>query len=399
MRGQEKDKLMTVRSTVRGWTCAAVLAMATATGSPALAAGACPPLAGTGTALLSSLVQTQQGRNVLVSPYGVAMALSMAWHGADQAGRTSIEKALNLKAGALADLDACLPKQAPSKGVTLSVANAAWVAPKPVTKAPWRESLRAELGAEVQQLKGDQGDTKRINAWIAKATADRIKSVVTRLSASTSLALVNAVYFNGAWATQFPVAATKPGTFHTAAGGNVTLPMMALAGASLPYREDGSAEAVLLPYTADGWRLAVIVPKPVDGKPVAAAQWLARADAGWLTGAGYEIRTGAVTLPRFQISSNGELLAPLRGRGMALDGRLTGIAAPSPRLTEIMHSTVLRVDEKGAEAAAATVVLGERSMVIPFDLVADRPFVVALGRPDTGLLLFLGVVEQPGAKE
>ena len=45
------------------------------------------------------------------------------------------------------------------------------------------------------------------------------------LSGRTSLVLVNAVYFKGAWLSKFDPALTEPGTFH-APDGQRTVPMM-----------------------------------------------------------------------------------------------------------------------------------------------------------------------------
>ena len=57
------------------------------------------------------------------------------------------------------------------------------------------------------------------------------------------------------------------------------------------------------------------------------------------------------------------------------------------------------VDEKGTEAAAATAIGFDDSAPPPPDLtvVADRPFLWAITHEDTGALLFVGRLVDPGA--
>jgi serpin B len=64
----------------------------------------------------------------------------------------------------------------------------------------------------------------------------------------------------------------------------------------------------------------------------------------------------------------------------------------------VIHRVVLEVTEEGAEAAAATGIVGTRSAAMPERPVvfrADRPFVVAIVDRETQAILFLGYVAEP----
>ena len=70
-------------------------------------------------------------------------------------------------------------------------------------------------------------------------------------------------------------------------------------------------------------------------------------------------------------------------------------------ISKVFHKTFLAVDERGAEAAAATAVAMMRATAIqiepekPVEVRADRPFLFALQHAPTGVCLFLGRVNDP----
>jgi serine protease inhibitor len=84
-------------------------------------------------------------------------------------------------------------------------------------------------------------------------------------------------------------------------------------------------------------------------------------------------------------------------------------ASTDPRqqlfLSKVLHKTFLEVNEKGTEAAAATAVMAPPSERPPVRMVpftptfrADRPFVFLIRHRQTGSILFLGRVTNPGNK-
>jgi len=67
-------------------------------------------------------------------------------------------------------------------------------------------------------------------------------------------------------------------------------------------------------------------------------------------------------------------------------------------ISAVLHKCYIRVDELGAEAAAATVVSMEATaapMDQPLAFRADRPFVFAIYSVEDGTIAFLGAVNNP----
>ena len=66
------------------------------------------------------------------------------------------------------------------------------------------------------------------------------------------------------------------------------------------------------------------------------------------------------------------------------------------RITDVVNKAFVAVDETGTEAGAATgVMFGMESM--PKQVVIDRPFIFLIRDMETGAILFVGRVMDPGA--
>jgi serpin B len=69
-------------------------------------------------------------------------------------------------------------------------------------------------------------------------------------------------------------------------------------------------------------------------------------------------------------------------------------------ISDVLHKAFVSVDEEGTEAAAATVVEMEVGSEMPADPIAvdiDHPFILLIRDIETGTLLFVGRVLDPGA--
>jgi serpin B len=167
----------------------------------------------------------------------------------------------------------------------------------------------------------------------------------------------------------------------------------------MQYRRGQNFQAVRLPYKGD--RIAMYVFLPDSGVPLAAFDWRA-----WMGQFGdVEMRLG---LPKFHIEYQTTLNEPLRALGMdvAFDPHRADFSRMLPRsflrdknvfISTVVQKTYVDVDEQGTEAAAATGVF----MVEPTsvhrepEMIVDRPFVAAIRDDRTGLILFLGQINDP----
>ena len=131
---------------------------------------------------------------------------------------------------------------------------------------------------------------------------------------------------------------------------------MRAEGLSARYREDADFQAVTLPYGGGEFALVVVLPR--TGLESAGALQALASDPSWLGGSGFRRSRGYLSLPRVTLNGEASLLPVLRALGLAAaleDGdAFAGIAAPPPALSRVVHRTMLKLDEQGTEAAAAT---------------------------------------------
>jgi serpin B len=111
----------------------------------------------------------------------------------------------------------------------------------------------------------------------------------------------------------------------------------------------------------------------------------------------------ALTMPKFEFDSEFSLKDTLAEMGMPIafssEADFSGMTGkPGLAISDVVHKAFVSVDEAGTEAAAATaVIVGESGM--PGQLVEvtiDHPFIFLIRDIETGAILFVGRVMNPG---
>jgi serine protease inhibitor len=357
--------------------------------------------------------------NVVFSPASVAIALSMARHGAR--GETAGQMDTILRSISSDDhptwmnaLDAALSAQSGTykdvagkdASVTLRIANAPFAQRGMAIVPSYLDTLAQRYGAGLR-LVDYMGDTEAarvtINRWVSDQTEARIPELLASgiLDQTVRLVLVNAIYLKAPWRTPFTPELTKPGPFTKLDGSSVQVPMMASTG-PLPYAAGDGWRAVELPYVGDSLAMTIIVPDDLASFE------------GRLDGATLALVTGALSsrevdlrLPKFGLEIRADLVPALTSMGMPLAfdaGRadFSGITTEERLfISNVVHQANIDVDEKGTTAAAATAVVMRESAAMPggsVSLRVDRPFLFAVRDTKTGAILFLGRVTEPATR-
>lgn len=354
------------------------------------------------------------GENVVLSPYSVATALTMAYAGAR--GETAEEMADALSLGlpderihaARNELDLRITAPAAAEGdaepFTILVSNSLWAQEGYPLLEEFLTVLAANYDAGVNLVDfvtAAEEARRAINARVEEDTEGRISELIPEgaVDGLTRLVLVNAVSFSANWAQPFDPERTADGAFTRLDGSEVTVPLMH-GGGSLPSVRGDAFDAVRLPYAGDASML-VVVPDPGRFEEVAAAfgpddlARIAETEA---------VHAVDLTLPRFEIRTDVSLADALKGLGMvaaftdpALPGGADFTGMTEVRelvITDVLQEAFIAVDEAGTEAAAASaVVVGITSAPPPATVTVDRPFLFVIER--AGEILFLGQVTDP----
>ncbi|MFF7454822.1 serpin family protein [Kitasatospora sp. NPDC008115] len=361
------------------------------------------------------------GRNLVLSPSGLATALAMVLPGArgttadELAG--ALHTALTPEQYALATGALNRPATATAKGgPVLRQSDDLWAQRDQPLDRHYLGVLAAAFGTGVHTAdfrKDPEGARKAVNGAVEKATEGRIKDLfgAGQINQDTRLALTDALYLKAEWAEPFKAGKTADRPFHRLDGTTAAVPTMAQA-TTLRYA-DGSGgilgepwQAVELPYA--GSTLAMDLVVPAQGGFDAFRKGLDQAELDRILGA-LAPRTVDLTLPKFHFDTANELTPALKALGVqaafgpAAD--LSGIPGPgdSDRLAigTVVQKATVQVDEQGTVAAAGSGV-GVEAMAAPVranpvELHIDRPFLFLIRDTGTGRPLFLGQVTDPAA--
>ena len=356
-----------------------------------------------GLKLLAQTRQSVPGKNVFLSPAGLAFALSMAANGAQGETLRQILATLQLEAGA-PDLNEAnqallehLSKLDPK--IKLEIANSLWTARDAKIKPAFLAVIRQSYQAEVASVDfGKPTTAQKINAWCSDHTHGKIPKMVQPPLDANRLILLDAIYFKGDWTVPFDKKLTRDLPFTLGNGQNVTHPRMSRTG-DFEYHEDDVFQAVRLPYAGRAVSMYVLLPKKsLDEflQNLTMANW-----EQWI--AHLHFRKGTVELPRFKLENEYDLKEVLQALGMPVaftrQANFHSISDEPLYIDWVRQKSYVDVNEEGTEAAAVTGI-GMRAMAVrqeepPFRMVVDRPFFLAIRENQSGAILFLGAIVDP----
>jgi serpin B len=381
-------------------------------------------------------------QNVILSPWSVNHALAMASAGARGETEAALARVLHRPGGApewhaaLGQLEQTLVQRgAGKKGKSgpfrVRVFNQLYPAQSLPLERDFTAFLKERYRAAVHPLDfaGDaEGARKVINEDVSKATEQKIPELLVRGSVdpATALFLVNAVYFNAAWAARFEPRLTADAPFFKDDGTQGTVKLMASVGrhdvsvsgrlaARHMLQPDGSVrvfepqdappvedgiEVLQLPYM--GGEVSLVVLLPPQGKLVELEQSLTAERFEALVARPKTAASANVYLPRFEVRTPIELLPALVSMGLGPIARpsadFTGISSVRPMfVSKVVHQAFIKSDEAGTEAAAATglgMLLGAGPPKVA-EIRVDRPFLFFIRDVPTGTVLFMGRYVSP----
>jgi serine protease inhibitor len=356
-----------------------------------------------GLSVFRQLNQADPEKNVFFSPLSLAMALGMTLNGTDGLTYESMRRTMALEGlteeeindafrsliGYLRNLD---------RKVDFRIANSIWYREGFSVEQAFVDRTSRYFDAEVSSLDFARPDAPDIiNAWIARATAQRIDRMIESIGADVVMYLINAIYFKADWRYRFARDATRPRPFQRPDGSSVDVPMMFREG-TFAAAFTGDFTAVELPYGDSLFAMTIVMPRDKDIN-----EYIAGLDAdGW----DHILNTlrpvqAELYMPKFKVTYERTLNDDLKLLGM--DNTFCGdpgvsFARINPAaalcVSEVRQKAVVNVDEDGTEAAAVTIV--EIILVsMPPSINLNRPFFYAIREVNSGVILFMGKMIDP----
>ena len=344
--------------------------------------------------LIDKLAANSPETNVVVSPACLAGALAVIEIGADERLRRNLHEVLGFLEPSARPMDfdtlRKATRQSPGAG-PLASASAVFFDTR---SKPRPEAIEAMDGAGVRASVEDFAKPETlaaINTWVSEQTKGKIPTILDRMPAKAGLVVLNALYFKDRWKRPFVASETRSTPFHLIGGKEIEIPLMRAADRRFRFRHDNRFVAVDLPYATKGYSLVVVTTRrdPAPAKDFSPTE-------GWLTGEGFGMALGEVALPRFDASSNLDLMPTLKLLGLKPPNTLPRFAPGQLRIAKAQQRVELTIDEEGTEAAAATAVTELRSTDGDFvRFSADKPFIFALRDQNSGLIVLAGYIANP----
>ncbi len=360
------------------------------------------------------------GENQIYSPLNLYMALSMVAEITDGSTRGQILDLLGAP-----DIESLRDQ---SEGLWLmsslnlyggetDLANSMWLNNSIDYKQETLDILAGDHFAEsFRGQPGTEGYNKLLQDWTNEKTRNLLEDSANSLEMppETLLTLMSTVYFKASWHDIFPEDLTAAGTFH-APQGDIEHDFMHQGfsggycrgehfGAASLYFQNGAGMTFILPDEDSG--VDALLAGGSDLWDFLSWQAMTRADPNtpyWKERTRAKIK---LALPKFDVSSNSDLIDPLKALGMtdAFDpyisdfGPLMHNDIPA-YISKVSHAARVMVDEEGCTAASYVEIRAEAMGAVMgpdeiIDFTLDRPFIFVIHTTD-GMPLFAGVVNRP----
>jgi serpin B len=349
--------------------------------------------------------------NLILSPFNIATALSMALAGARGQTAGEIQAVLHLHYDATYDaalgaLLASLAQAGNGGGNELHTANGLWVQRGFAIQPAFETTLAGNYHAPLTPLDfaaNPEAARSRINRWTEEQTADKIKDLLPAgsLDVQTRIVLTSAIYFYGKWQLPFVTSRTQPAPFTLPAGATTEADFMHQT-AHFGYTETPSAQILEMRYAGTGMAFDVLLPKTDTGLPDLQKSLTVENLTGWL--GNLTDRNVEVSLPKFRVESAFSLRQALSAMGMrAAFTDQADFSGIDPKrglaISAAVHKAFVDMSEQGTEAAAATGLAvhatAMRRPEPPVVFRADHPFVFLIRDTRTEVVLFIGRLTNP----
>ncbi len=351
--------------------------------------------------------QMPTNTNYMFSPLSIKMAFAMAANGADGNTKTEILNALGID-----DLNEyneyakkLIEGYQKADILKLDIANALWLNESHTSQRfaeNYQNTLKTYYDAEVNSSTEDV-IADEINSWVKEKTNDKIDSIITDELAQDErfiMALLNAVYFKAAWQNEFDEDATEKDIFTDRNGVEKQTDFMNET-AYYGYYNDNGTEVLALPYKNRVYDEAAEEMLSYDFD---VSMYLIRGAysedtlSNLIENSSLINKRIKLSIPKFESEFDTSLIDIMNKLGvvdtfedekadfrkMFDNGNMYLMAA--------LHKTYIKVDEKGTEAAAVTMLAGGASSAPPEPIVVkfDTPFTYVIRDDANGEILFMG---------
>jgi serpin B len=349
--------------------------------------------------LYGLMLASNADKNVIVSPFNVYIALTMLYEGANSTTREELGNAMGLDnadaCSAYQQLLSMLPLSSNSSAV-LYVANGVWLKRGFPFREDYMDGVRRCFGGDVRSFASDINElVDEVNSWVANKTNNLIKNLLSRddVPDNTVAILVSVIYFKGEWLKEF----TPCGKIEFwRDSSSVKVDAMEVDDTHIKVARGDGYVAVEIPYKNTTISMVIIMPgnfsKAIKSYRDLILNALSKLDN---TKPGTLIH---LIMPKFNITFRRNLNDDLKKLGIrevftgnADLSRMAYVSRGDIYVDKVVHQAIIKVYEKGTEAAAATaIIIATAAFAYPEEVIINKPFIYMLRDSQNKAILFIG---------
>ena len=340
--------------------------------------------------IIKKLNLRNKGKNLLVSPIGIEILLSLCSNGAEGLTQKEMIKILKYKNVDEVNSNANKIIDELDKNDVVKIANGILTKIHPNDKFILK-GLN-DYKSNIDELK----NYNNVNKWVQNKTNGKIKKIIDHLSPDVMMVLLNAIYFEAFWKIQFDINHTYNKEFYNIGGSKENIDLMFLRGEKLSYYENDDLKAVKLDYNIpdNSINAIAILPKNEKFLEQSINDLIENLDDNLF----YNIvenlnKESSITkvnlyLPKFELEYDINLNEILKDLGMLKaferDAEFQGISSKLKLfINKILQKNYINVNEKGTQACTAS----ELEIMLESyltkdetakDFIANRPFLFIL---------------------
>ncbi len=349
------------------------------------------------------------GKNVLISPQSIITAMSMTTNGASGDTLSQLEKTMY---GGMSVEKYNKYINAYSAGLTeveqvkFNMANSIWIKNDNsfTVEDDFLQTCKSYYNAQVYKTDFDAKSIDEINGWVEDNTDGMIDSIIKSIPEAAVMYLINAIAFEGEWQVQYKDSQIQEDISFINYSGNEEKVTMLRSGEEY-YLEDDMARGFMKYYKGGDYAFLAMLPdENVDildyVNSLTGEKLVKTYNNREYLGDGNVM----VGIPEFTYAYEKELSKDFTSLGVtdAFDGDLADFSklgryeGANLFINGIFHKTYISLDRNGTKAAAVTAVeVANDSCAMPDrveTVILDRPFYYAIIDCNTGLPVFMGVV-------
>lgn len=333
----------------------------------------------------------ESDKNVLISPVGVSINLSMLAHATDPESAAEISALLGCTdIEALASYTRKLLTALPTadRKTSIILANSVWCNDRLSLTEQFKSAVQSCHNAEIYKAPLYKS-TAEVDSWVNDKTRGLIKSLGISPDENLSAIIANALYFKGQWSNPFELSKTREAVFHGSKK-ETTVPMMHM-NRKLEVRAGEYGSAVSVPFGNKSIEAIFVLPAQDCTTEQALEESL-------FAPAEYKTCDTYLSLPRFRMGENESInctkLLSEMGLSCFKDFEIGNLFTEQmPQIIKMNQKTMIEFDETGATGASVTgsgAVTDSYAPRVTLDF--DRPFIFFVRERNSGTLLFTGRV-------